>query len=77
MMFDNSRDRSPTSTSALRWAHANLALILLVVAAVGVAAGVHLASAALAVAAAGHVVLAGLLLALRALRRRRSSRSVA
>ena len=74
MVFDNSPDGPPPSPSALQRAHANFPLILLVVAAVGVAAGMHLASAALAVIAAGHVVLAGLLLALRALRQRRPSR---
>lgn len=69
MVFDNS---PPPSPSLVRSAHANLPLILLVVASVGVAAGVHLASAALAVIAAGHLALAGLLLGLRAVRRRRS-----
>lgn len=76
MVFDNSPDSPPPPPSALQWAHANAPLILLVVAAVGVAAGMHLASAALAVAAAGHVVLAGLLLALRALRQRHRERPV-
>lgn len=71
MVFDNSEAASLPSPSWRRWAHANLPLVLLVAAAVGVAAGVHLASAALAVVAAGHVLLAGLLLALRALRQRR------
>ena len=69
MMFDN----TPVAPSS-RWEtlRNHLPVLLLVVAAIGVAGGVHLASTTLAAIAAGHLVLAGILFALRGLRDRRA-----
>lgn len=65
MMFDNSLADSPS-----RWegAKQHLPFAVVALAAVGVAAGLHLASAALAAVAVAHLVLGGVVLAARGLR---------
>lgn len=70
MMFDNS---PPSTPSVADRARTHLPMALLVAAAVAVAFGVHVASRALVVVAVGHLVLAGLLVAVRA--RRSAARS--
>lgn len=67
MMFDNSPVPRPS-----RWAIVkdHLPLIILVFAAVGVAAGLHLASAVIAIAAAGHVVVFAAVFAIAGWRKR-------
>jgi hypothetical protein len=65
MMFDNA-GLPPTSRRQLVARHAPLALLC--VAAVGIAAGIHLASVALAVIAGGHLALALVLFGIRAVR---------
>ena len=47
-------------------------MVLLVFAAVGIAAGVHLASTAVVMLAAGHLAVAGILFAVRAVGNRRA-----
>ena len=70
MMFDNSPAATPSRWDAAR---EHLPIALVVFAAVGVAAGLHLASTAVAVAAGAHVVLGGAVLMVRRLRARHTS----
>lgn len=67
MMFDNTPVASPSRWEVV-WNH--LSIVLLVIAVVGFAAGLHLAATTLVVIAAGHLVLAAILLAARHVRGR-------
>ncbi|MEM9133583.1 MAG: hypothetical protein AAF962_26075 [Actinomycetota bacterium] len=69
MVFDNS---PPVMASRWEVVRDHFPILVLVFAAVGVAAGVHLASAAVIVIAVGHMVLAGVLFAIRVLRIRKA-----
>lgn len=64
MTFDNSPPLLPSRWEATR---SHLPLLVVVLGAVGFAAGIHLASTAVAVIAASHLVLAVILLGVRAL----------
>lgn len=67
MLFDNS---GPPPRSRRQVVADHAPLVILVAAAVGIAAGIHLASVAVAVIAAGHLALALALFGVRAARRR-------
>ncbi len=67
MMFDNSPPATPTTWTRVKQ---HLPIAALLSTAVAVVVGIHMASAALAIAAAGHLVVAGMVVAVRSHRSR-------